>query len=659
MNDTRTSSYLEAVQIRLRRGRIERSDGKVAYLTSDGRGRATLPAAAEPYIIAFHKTTDIETLVLELLARGHAVDFRLLKKTVLALCLGNCLINASEIRPHLEAWQQPPLQEPRTLTGLLRARAQSGENLLVFGAAAFALAIWLFLLLPQASRIFGQEPRFLLFALLAPGGILSLLNILSWLCDHLLGSRSSDVGARLSPMGLHLDSDGLAFRSRPLVSLTVGVLGCFALPELALWLGENLLHPNRSAFATREFFRELTPLLLALTLMHGMKSPLSLARAELMKRGLMRGPGVSPLINGIFVTASVIGLCAAFAAIASAVIGLLRTVLPPFAAYAIGGWSAALLQALPFVWALLLAFDLLSSIESLADDFELIAPVRERLNSLSTRVLQGHRQAERERVRSALDANPLFQTLPAPIRQPLTDSAHLIEGRTGTRLIRQGSRSTELFLVLSGHVGVYKRDPTTNQKELILRLGPGSIFGEAGFFLDLPRTADVIALERVLLVRIPRPEAFRIEERSNAHAHDVFRKKIWASQMLSSHSLFQSLPSDAVLHVLNSSEIVTTNDGETIMREGDVSDSLWLLVQGMAEVRVRGEARPTAEAGAVLGEIGLIWNSPRTATVIGRGSCVFLRLHASAFHRLVARNLNFGARLQEIGAERLQRDRQE
>ena len=92
------------------------------------------------------------------------------------------------------------------------------------------------------------------------------------------------------------------------------------------------------------------------------------------------------------------------------------------------------------------------------------------------------------------------------------------------------------------------------------------------------------------------------------------------------------------------------------MKEGDPSDSLWICVQGTASVRVKGEPRGALGAGAVLGEIGLIWNTPRTATVATKEDSIFLRLSLAEFRRLMSRNLNFGAHLQELGTQRLETD---
>lgn len=658
MSITDNTPYLETIPIQLRPGLIERAADKIIFATRDGRGRALLPARCEVYVNALSRVTDLETLILDHLARGQTVDYRLLKTTVLALFHGNCIANSGDLRPYIEAWQQPPLQEPALITALARSRpARTIKGMEVFIAALAALGFWIFLLTPLASQFFSDQVRLLSFALLSPGAMLSIQSLGIWLLDHMAGSASGDLGGRLSPLGLHIESDAKPYRTKPIAALVTAAVLSLALPLISIRMGASITSGKVGGLAAIEFLENMTLILMSLTLFPGLRGPLSLARAELMKRGKMRGHSANPAMNGAFIAASVVGLCASFGVIAESVINMIQLVMPPFSVYALGGITATLLTLVPFAWSILLVTDLLSAVESMADDIELFDPVRSQLEILWTRLRDGRPRGDQQRIQNALGGHPLFQSLPADLRDPLALAARLMTTSAGSRLIRQGSRTTDLYLLISGSVGVYKRDPETRDTELVLRLGPGSVFGEAGFFLDQARTADIVTLERTQLVRIPRPAAFRPNEKDAAH--DVFRKKIWASQVLSSHSLFQSLPSEAVLHVLNFSEVVTIPTHGLIMREGEPSDSLWLLVQGTAAISVRGTQRPDAKKGDVLGEIGLIWNSARTATVLAREECVCLKLGAPAFRTLVSRNLNFGARLQDIGSKRLEQDRQE
>jgi len=59
--------------------------------------------------------------------------------------------------------------------------------------------------------------------------------------------------------------------------------------------------------------------------------------------------------------------------------------------------------------------------------------------------------------------------------------------------------------------------------------------------------------------------------------------------------------------------------GETILREGDLSDGWFVLLSGKVGVFKRDfSVAEISKAGSVIGEIGYLLNSPRTATLIAQ-----------------------------------------
>ncbi|AOS64957.1 cAMP-binding protein [Actinoalloteichus hymeniacidonis] len=77
----------------------------------------------------------------------------------------------------------------------------------------------------------------------------------------------------------------------------------------------------------------------------------------------------------------------------------------------------------------------------------------------------------------------------------------------GETLIHEGSVSTEVLLIESGTVKVMLNDPT-GAALMIGFYGAGALIGELGVIQDEPRSATVIARDRVQAVSIGR-EAFR------------------------------------------------------------------------------------------------------------------------------------------------------
>ena len=76
--------------------------------------------------------------------------------------------------------------------------------------------------------------------------------------------------------------------------------------------------------------------------------------------------------------------------------------------------------------------------------------------------------------------------------------------------------------------------------------------------------------------------------------------------------------------------------GEVLFHQGDVGDRIYFVVSGEAEVEVNGELVATVGAGSVIGEIALVKDIPRTATVRVKSDVDTASVSSETFHTLVA-----------------------
>jgi NADH dehydrogenase len=93
--------------------------------------------------------------------------------------------------------------------------------------------------------------------------------------------------------------------------------------------------------------------------------------------------------------------------------------------------------------------------------------------------------------------------------------------------------------------------------------------------------------------------------------------------------------------------------GETIFREGDFGDRIYFVIEGEAEVVLNGEMIDIVGPGGVIGEIALLVNSPRTATVRARTAMNLASVSRATFHTMVAHFPGVRAAMEEILAGRL------
>ena len=87
------------------------------------------------------------------------------------------------------------------------------------------------------------------------------------------------------------------------------------------------------------------------------------------------------------------------------------------------------------------------------------------------------------------------------------------------------------------------------------------------------------------------------------------------------------------------SERVGFDPGKRLMRQGDPSDAAYLIIEGHAEVIAESPAGPVilaiVGANEIVGEMGILCNAPRNATVCAKDRLIALRISKELFMRMV------------------------
>jgi len=104
--------------------------------------------------------------------------------------------------------------------------------------------------------------------------------------------------------------------------------------------------------------------------------------------------------------------------------------------------------------------------------------------------------------------------------------------------------------------------------------------------------------------------------------------------------LFAGLPPSRLKLLAFASDRVNYAAGQVIFRQGDPADSAYVILSGEAGVEAETPKGPVrlADAGAqsVVGEVAILSDSPRLATVTARTPLETLRISKKQFHDLLA-----------------------
>ena len=108
-------------------------------------------------------------------------------------------------------------------------------------------------------------------------------------------------------------------------------------------------------------------------------------------------------------------------------------------------------------------------------------------------------------------------------------------------------------------------------------------------------------------------------------------------EALSAHYLFESLASDDMDRIIDCMRPVKCQENDGIIKQGDLGDLFYCLESGSADATVKGAGVVKSYVrGECFGELALIYNSPRAASVIAKSDCNMWVLDLRTFRAILA-----------------------
>jgi CRP/FNR family cyclic AMP-dependent transcriptional regulator len=123
--------------------------------------------------------------------------------------------------------------------------------------------------------------------------------------------------------------------------------------------------------------------------------------------------------------------------------------------------------------------------------------------------------------------------------------------------------------------------------------------------------------------------------------------------------LFAGLPTARLKLIAYTAEVLRFEPGEVIVQQGDPADAVFIIADGEAEVWLAALDGHSVRLGtmgrhSLLGEIGVVCNGRRTATVQAKQRVVTLKISARVFLDLLRQSPDIGMQVMRIMAERLE-----
>jgi CRP-like cAMP-binding protein/Zn-dependent protease len=250
-----------------------------------------------------------------------------------------------------------------------------------------------------------------------------------------------------------------------------------------------------------------------------------------------------------------------------------------------------------------------------------------------------------------IDALPMFEDIPVEALNEIAGRVRLRGLGDGQPVFRQGDQPDAFYVVRKGVLEVVEEDLENGGERRLRDLGRGESFGELGLVTAAPRAATVRAIGSADVFEVDKG-AFDHLLADKLHLPD-FEPTLQQVAELRGLSCFAGLSTAQLWELLEGGAWVSFAPGEQIMREGDVGDSFYALSSGQVDIVKDERLVNTIGRGSYFGEVALLMEVPRTATVTARTPVRAFRLEREGFDRLVGDAFRRGTLISHAVTEEL------
>ncbi|KAL1923470.1 uncharacterized protein VTP21DRAFT_8450 [Calcarisporiella thermophila] len=239
---------------------------------------------------------------------------------------------------------------------------------------------------------------------------------------------------------------------------------------------------------------------------------------------------------------------------------------------------------------------------------------------------------QRRRIVDSMSGNFLFKNLDEEQHRDVIDAMMEKHAKVGEKVIEQGGEGDYFYVVETGALDVYISKDGVERK--VLTYGPGGSFGELALMYNAPRAATIVATSDCVLWALDRVTFRRILMENTS------RKRRMYEAFLEEVPLLAELQPYERHKIADALESVYFADGEAVVKQGDIGENFYFIEDGEAIATKRGENGEDIEVlaykkGDYFGELALLNNQPRAATVRAKGRLKCATLGKKAFTRLL------------------------
>jgi len=237
-------------------------------------------------------------------------------------------------------------------------------------------------------------------------------------------------------------------------------------------------------------------------------------------------------------------------------------------------------------------------------------------------------EEQKDRLKGVLGKSFMFSNLDPSEFNIIIGAMQELTVEPGKEIIVKGDDGNTLYVI---ETGVFECSiPIDGVWKVVKTCGPGDVFGELALLYNAPRAATVAAKETSTCWSLDRDTFSHIVKeaaQNKRNKYDAFLAKV---PLLASMDPYErSQLADAL-------RVESVEEGATIVTQGEVGDKFYILEEGAAEAKKDGEKVMAYGVGDYFGELALIRNTNRAATIgITGGTAKLLSIDSVTFKRLL------------------------
>lgn len=245
---------------------------------------------------------------------------------------------------------------------------------------------------------------------------------------------------------------------------------------------------------------------------------------------------------------------------------------------------------------------------------------------------------------AAIRGLPLFESADPDALARLAAAASPWAVSKGTVVCHQDEPADAMFVVIRGRLVASWTDAAGNTS-VLRTLGPGDAIGEVPAIIGGRRTATVVADTASELVVVPRAgldALIRVSPIVLSRLTTLVRRRQNRSQLAAILAEALGEVDDGLVEELDQrATVVRVRRGETALRQGDLGDAWFVVLNGRFRIHVDSatgtEARAEVGRGDTVGDVALMTGTRRAGSLVAVRDSELMRIPKADFEALSAK----------------------